>query len=476
MHWLRALPFSVMTLGACVSARDPRPPHPPNVILIVTDDQGWADLGCQGASSIATPRIDRLAREGLRMTDFYVAQPVCSASRASILTGCYANRVGISGALTPSSRHGLSSAETTLAELARGRGYATAAVGKWHLGHLPQFLPTQHGFDRWFGVPYSHDMWPFHPDGPKPWVDLPWMRGESVVAYNASPSELTRACSEEALAFVRECAATQQPFFLYLAHPLPHVPLGTAPRFAGTSSYGPYGDVIQELDFETGRLLDTLEELGLTRDTLVIFTSDNGPWTPYGDHAGSTGPLRESKGTTFEGGVRVPFIARWPGHIPAGRVSSAPAMTIDLLPTIARWIEAPLPELAIDGVDIGALLEGALDEPAPRPLFFYYETNELQALRYGRWKLHFPHQHRFTDEMPRASGGQPAEYPVRGIELALFDLARDIGERRDVALEHPLVVAQLRALADDMRARLGDSLTNTRGTENRAAGVVDDER
>ena len=439
------------------------------MILIVTDDQGWADLGCYGSRDIATPNLDRLAREGVRCTDFYVSQPVCSASRASILTGCYAGRVGIAGALAPSAQHGIAARETTLAEVCASRGYATGAAGKWHLGHLPQFLPTRNGFESWFGVPYSHDMWPFHPEGPKEWPALPWMRGESVVAYNGDPGELTHRCSETALAFVRARAADRRPFFFYLAHPQPHVPLGTSPSFRGRSKYGPYGDVIEEIDFETGRLLDLLDATGLARDTLVVFTSDNGPWTPYGDHAGSVGPLRESKGTVFEGGVRVPFLARWPGRIPAGTVSREPAMTIDLLPTIASWIAAPLPALPIDGRDICAQLESRPHDDSPRALFFYNESNELQALRFGRWKLHFPHSYRFTDEMERATGGRPATYPVRQLPLSLFDLERDLGERRDVSAEHPVVVAQLQALANAMRSELGDSLTGVKGAANRPA-------
>ncbi len=451
-------------------AQEPSTPRieRPNVVLIVTDDQGWADVGCYGARDFATPNLDRLAREGARLTSFYAAQPVCSASRAAILTGCYPNRVGIAGALVPASTHGLAESETTVAELARERGYATAFFGKWHLGHLPPFLPTRHGFDEWFGVPYSHDMWPFHPDGPKPWTDLPRMRGDAVLELNPDPGTWTHACSEEALRFVRE--HKDEPFFLYLAHPLPHVPLGTSPEFRGRTSTA-YGDVIEEIDHETGRLLDLLDELALADDTLVLFTSDNGPWTPYGEHAGSSGPWRESKGTVFEGGVRVPFLARFPGRIPAGLASDEPAMGIDLLPTIASWIGAPLPALPIDGRDISPTLTGS--SSPPRPFFFWYESNELQAVRYGRWKLHFPHRHRFTDDMPRAVGGRPAAYPTREIGLALFDLDADPGERHDVAALHPTVVAQLSGLAHSMRQRLGDSLTSTRGTENRPAGRTD---
>lgn len=469
---MRRLSLVLPVLAGCVAVETHAPRPGPNVVLIVTDDQGWADVGCYGAQGFATPHLDRLAREGMRWTDFYAAQPVCSASRASILTGCYPNRVGIAGALTPGAVHGLAESETTLGELARGRGYATAAIGKWHLGHRPPFLPTRHGFERWFGVPYSHDMWPFHPDGPKPWVDLPLMRGDSVVAYNAEPGTLTRACSEEALGFVRDCAREERPFFLYLAHPLPHVPLGTAPEFRGRTST-PFGDVIEELDHETGRLLELLDELDLAEDTLVLFTSDNGPWTPYGEHAGNVGPLRESKGTVFEGGVRVPMIARWPGRIPAGAVSSTPAMTIDLLPTIASWIGAPLPPLQIDGIDLAPVLEGRAASTVLRPLFFYYESNQLQAVRCGRWKLHFPHSYRYTDEMERASGGKPAKYPVRQLEQSLFDLDSDLGERRDVAAEHPIVVAQLSGLAEVMRVRLGDSLRQRQGRDNRPAGRLD---
>ncbi|NUP95200.1 MAG: sulfatase [Planctomycetaceae bacterium] len=460
------------TLATACASPAPRPPRAsPNVVLIFTDDQGWADVGCQGARGFSTPNLDRLASEGARLTNFYAAQPVCSASRAAILTGCYPNRIGIAGALAPSSTHGLAQSETTLAELLKERGYATALFGKWHLGHLPQFLPTRHGFDEWFGVPYSHDMWPFHPDGPKPWTDLPRMRGDTVLELNPDPGTWTRAVSEEALRFVREHA--DEPFFLYLPHPLPHVPLGTSPEFRGRTATA-YGDVIEELDHETGRLLALLDELDLARDTIVIFASDNGPWTPYGEHAGNVGPLRESKGTVFEGGVRVPCIVRWPGHVPAGRVIDEPAMTIDVLPTVAAWTGARAPELPIDGCDISATLEARPHDTSPRPFFFWYESNELQAVRYGRWKLHFPHSYRFTDEMERATGGRPAKYPVRQLELSLFDLETDLGERHDVSAEHPTVVAQLSGLAQAMRVRLGDSLRGVRGTENRPAGRASD--
>lgn len=466
----RAAPCAALLVAfaaACASPA-PRPPRlSPNVVLIVTDDQGWADVGCFGAQGFSTPNLDRLASQGARLTNFYASQPVCSASRASILTGCYPNRIGIAGALAPSAKHGLADSETTLAELLKEQGYATALFGKWHLGHLPQFLPTRHGFDEWFGVPYSHDMWPFHPDGPKPWTDLPRMRGDTVLELNPDPGTWTHAVSEEALRFVREHA--DQPFFLYLPHPLPHVPLGTAPEFRGRTATA-YGDVIEEIDHETGRLLALLDELDLARDTLVIFTSDNGPWTPYGEHAGNVGPLRESKGTVFEGGVRVPCIVRWPGHVPAGQVVEEPAMTIDLLPTVAHWTGARAPELPIDGRDISATIAGLPHDSSTRPFFFWYESNELQAVRFGRWKLHFPHSYRFTDEMARATGGKPSKYPVRQLELSLFDLENDLGERRNVSAEHPTVVAQLSGLADVMRRRLGDSLRGVRGTENRAAG------
>ncbi len=431
---------------------------PPNLVLILADDLGWGDLGVQGASGFETPNLDRLAKEGVRLTDFYAAQPACSASRASWLTGCYPNRIGLSGVLGPASLQGLSEEELTLAELCRSRGYATAIFGKWHLGHHAPFLPQRHGFDSWYGLPYSHDMWPYHPDGPRAYPDLPTLEDEWVVAWNGEQAGSTAEITRRALGFID--AQAERPFFLYLPYPMPHVPLGATEAYRGKSARGLYGDVIQELDAAVGRILEALDRRGIADRTLVIFSSDNGPWLSYGEHAGSAGPLREGKDTTFEGGVRVPFLARWPGQIPAGSVCREPAMSIDVLPTIAGLIGAELPSAPIDGLDIWPLLSVPRDGRAPHEaLFFYNRGNDLEALRSGRWKLHFPHGYCSMNGRELGRGGLPGEYDY-GVrtELELYDLQLDPGESRNVAEENPAVVERLRALADAMRADLGDAL------------------
>lgn len=468
MRSLAALLLALAT-SACLVSRSSAP-RARNVIVVLTDDQGWADLGCLGTPGIVTPSLDRLAREGARLTDFYVAQPVCSASRAALLTGCYPQRIGIAGALGPRSAVGLADGETTLAELCAARGLATALFGKWHLGDAPAFSPLRHGFQRFHGLPYSHDMWPHHPESPDAWGDLPLLDGERVVAWNADPARYTREFSQQALTWMRGELAAGRPFFLYLAHPLPHVPLAASADFRGRTGAGLYADVLAEIDAGVGALLEELERHDAARDTLVLFTSDNGPWLSYGDHAGSAGILREGKGTTFEGGVRVPCLVRWPGVIPAGRVIRAPAMTIDVLPTVARALGAPLPELPIDGRDLLPLLTGASEEGPHPALFFSYGDGALEAARAGRWKLHFPHAYR-TPRGPPGRGGIPGAYDHGArIGLALFDLERDPGEQHDVAAQHPAIVAQLTALADAHRAELGDTLTGTVGRANREPG------
>ncbi len=451
------------------------PARAPNVVIVFTDDQGYGDVGVQGARGFATPNLDRLAAEGARFTDFYVAQPVCSASRAALLTGCYPNRLGIAGALGPKAKHGIHADETTLAEVCRSRGYATAVFGKWHLGHHAEFLPTRHGFDEYYGLPYSNDMWPFHPEWPEGYPPLPTIEGERVVGTNLDQNLLTGEIARRAVDFIERQAKEEKPFFLYVAHPMPHVPLHAGAEFRGGSEAGLYGDVIEEIDASVGNILDALERNGLDEDTLVIFSSDNGPWLSYGDHAGSSGPLREGKGTTFEGGVRVPFLARWPGRIPAGRICAEPAMTIDLLPTIVRLLGAEPPERKIDGLDVWPLLAGEPGAVSPHEaFFFYYHKNDLEAVRSGRWKLHFPHGYRTMKGREPGAGGTPGKYDhdvKTGLEL--YDLRADVGETRDVAADHPAVVARLTALADAMRQDLGDNLTSTEPGGARPPGRVE---
>jgi arylsulfatase A-like enzyme len=456
---------------------------PPNIVIIFTDDQGYGDVGVYGARRFATPNLDRMAAEGIRFTDFYVAQPVCSASRAALLTGCYPNRLGITGALGPRSKHGIHADETTLAELCKGRGYATVIFGKWHLGYHPEFLPLAHGFDEYYGIPYSNDMWPLHPDyvslppaaaeRKRGYPDLPLLEGDRVVDAEVTSDDqrrFTRTFTERAVAFINEHA--KGPFFLYVAHPMPHVPLHASDAFADTTAAGPYGDVISEIDWSVGRILEAIQRNGVDDRTLVIFTSDNGPWLSYGDHAGSAGPLREGKGTTFEGGVRVPCLMRWPGTIPAGQVCREPLMSIDILPTVAGLIGAELPARRIDGRDARPLLLGVPGARSPQEAyFFYYHRNDLEAVRSGRWKLHFPHRYRSIEGQAPGSGGTPGEYDWnRSTDLALYDLHADVAETRNVADDHPDVVARLVALADAMRRDLGDDLTGVKGTGTRPPG------
>ncbi|MEI8367188.1 MAG: sulfatase-like hydrolase/transferase [Planctomycetia bacterium] len=496
-EWERiAAECRALAAGALVAPAAAAPPHrPPNVVIVFADDLGYGDPACYGGKAAATPHLDRLAREGVRFTDFHVAQPVCSASRAALLTGCYPNRIGIAGALGPNARHGIAAAETTLAEALRGRGYRTGMVGKWHLGHHAPFLPTRHGFDEWFGLPYSNDMWPHHPEAAAgSYPPLPLFDGERIIDDDVTPEDqatLTARYAERACAFLDRAKEDDRPFFLYLAHSMPHVPLFAGATFAGTTPGGLYGDVLAEIDASVGGILAALERTGKLDDTLVLFTSDNGPWLSYGNHAGSAGNLREGKGTVFEGGVRVPCLARLPGVIPAGSVCTAPAMTIDILPTVLRLTGEPVPVDAdgrgtldgrrIDGHDISGLLRGepaASAAAAEREYGFWYLDNELQAVRRGRSKLLLPHTARtLAGAAPGAASGAdgvPAKYRPLPVARMLFDLDTDPAETTDVAADHPEVVAQLEAAALRLRGDLGDRLTGVIGSEVRPAGQLDE--
>jgi arylsulfatase A len=461
------LPCALALLTLCVAAAE----RPPNIVILFIDDMGYADIGPFGAKGYQTPQLDRMAQEGRRFTDFYVSQAVCSASRASLVTGCYNVRVGILGALRPSDNHGINSSEVTLAEICKQKGYATACYGKWHLGHHPQFLPTRHGFDEYLGLPYSNDMWPFHPTGGASFPDLPLIDGDRVVNPKVTAKDqemLTTQYTERAVAFIEK--NKDRPFFLYVPHTMVHVPLFVSDRHRGKTSRGLFGDVVTEIDWSVGRILDTLRKHSLERHTLVIFTSDNGPWLSYGDHAGSAGPLREGKGTMFDGGCREPTVMWWPGTIPAGTVCREPAMTIDLLPTVAHLIGAGLPKHKIDGKNIWPLIRGEPGARSPQEAYYFYWGEELQAIRMGRWKLHFPHTYRTVSGRPGGTGGTPASYDEARIGLSLFDLETDPGETKDVKERHPDVVARIEKLADTMRQDLGDSATKTKGSGIRPPG------
>ena len=453
----------------------------PNFVVIFIDDMGYADIGPFGAKAYKTPHLDRMAKEGRKFTDFYVTQAVCSASRAGLLTGCYNVRLGIGGALGPSAKIGLNPAEVTIAEICKQKGYATACYGKWHLGHHKKFLPMQHGFDDYFGLPYSNDMWPFHPGvlhlpmekRLKRWPHLPLIDGNEVVnpiVTGKDQEQLTTQYTERAVQFIEK--NKDRPFCVYLPHSMVHVPLYVSEKFKGKSEAGLFGDVVMEVDWSVGQILKTLRENKLDDNTLVIFTSDNGPWLSYGDHAGSALPLREGKGTMFDGGCREPTIMWWPGKIPAGTVCQTPAMTIDILPTIALLIDAKLPEHKIDGKNILPLMTGE-SETSPHEAYYFYYGNQLQAIRMGQWKLHFPHRYRTLAGREGGKGGIPTNYNNRAqIGLELFDLKADIGETTDVKGKHPEVVARLKQLADAVRKDLGDSSTKTVGSGRRPVGKL----
>ncbi|MEK6261547.1 MAG: sulfatase [Planctomycetota bacterium] len=487
---------TVLLAGALVCAGDerlaakPTVVERPNIVILFADDLGYGDIGCYGAKGFATPNLDRMAHEGTRFTSFYVAQPVCTASRAALMTGCYSNRVGLAGALNHTSPTGIAADEVLLPELCQHVGYVTACFGKWHLGHHPQFLPTRNGFDQFFGIPYSNDNGPLHPvirDIP----GLPLIEGEKLIETDPDQSQFTRRMTDHAVQFIERNAA--RPFFLYVPHIMPHVPIFASDKYRGRTARGLYGDVIEELDDSVGEVLATLKRLNLDERTLVIFASDNGPFLSYGEHAGSAGPLREGKLTTFEGGVRVPCLMRWPGRIPAGRVSDELASTLDLYPTLAGLAGAKLPSRRIDGQNIAPLLLGQPDAK-PREVFYYYSGDELHAVRWRQWKLHLPHDYLTTAAEP-GRGGKPSNYGklepvaieqsgIRGIAsrhgyrvesigLSLFNLKEDIGETKNVADQHLDIVARLQDIATQARDDLGDSLTKVTGKNVRPVGRVD---
>jgi arylsulfatase A-like enzyme len=410
-------------LAACLraAAASPEDARPPNFVVIFCDDLGYQDLGCYGAPQIRTPCLDRMAAEGMRFTDFYVAANVCSPSRLALMTGCYPARAGGLPVLFPNSKIGIHADEVTIAELLKTRGYATAIVGKWHLGHLPPFLPTRHGFDSYFGIPYSNDMPTTSKDGKRGSVLL---RNEEVIEHPVDQTTLTERYTEESLRFIE--ANRDKPFFLYLPHTMPHVPLAVSARFRDKSKGGLYGDVVESLDWSAGQILDRIRTLGLAERTCVVFTSDNGPWLVKKEHGGSALPLRAGKGTVYEGGMREPCIMWWPSRIPAGAVCRELASTIDLLPTFAALAGAAAPnDRIIDGKDIRPLMEGRPGAKTPHDAFFYAG----KAVRSGNWKL--------------IAGGRD------GPEL--YDLAKDISEKENVADRHPDVVQRLSRLLEEHR-------------------------
>lgn len=469
--------FAAVLYLVLLSACKPPVEKLPNIVIIFIDDQGYADLGCYGAKGFETPNIDRLAGEGMRFTSFYVSEAVCSASRSSLMTGCYAQRIGIRGALNPIALTGLNPKEETIASLLKKKGYSTAIYGKWHLGSQKEFLPFNFGFDEYFGLPYSNDMWPVGYDG-KPledgykalYPDL-WLIKDSVKARQISSlehqEELTTLYTARATDFMTR--NVDRPFFLYLAHSMVHVPLGVSEKFRGKSEQGMFGDVMMEVDWSVGEVLRTLKEKGLDDNTIVIYTSDNGPWLNFGNHAGSAFPLREGKGTAWEGGVRVPCVIKWPGNIKPGSIYEGLASTLDVLPTIASVVDAPLSGNKIDGVNMLPLLRGDTSH-SPRNIFYYYYEGDLCAVRKGKWKLVLPHGYRSYEGVEPGRDGWPGPYARGKAGLELYDLENDVSEKNDLAAEQSDVVDELLRLAESAREALGDRLTGVTGREVRQPG------
>ncbi|MBZ5858402.1 sulfatase family protein [Flavihumibacter profundi] len=458
-------------------------PSSPNVVIIFMDDMGYGDPVCYGGGPYKTPNIDALANQGMRLTNFYAAQAVCSASRSALLTGCYPTRIGISGALDHNSKIALNPNEETIAELLKARGYATGMVGKWHLGNHVPFLPLQHGFDEYLGLPYSNDMWPVYYDG-TPYTDttnyrstyppLPLIEGNNTIRTLKTledQSTLTKLYTERAVAFINK--NKRKPFFLYLAHSMVHVPIAASNAFKGKSGAGLFGDVMEEVDWSVGEVVKAIQANHIQDNTIVIFTSDNGPWLIFGNHAGNTGGLREGKGTAWDGGLKVPAIISWPGKIKAGTVSSRLLTTMDILPTLVDLCQAKMPANKIDGLDFSKLILGDENYIARDEFAYYYDRNNLKAIRKGQWKLVFPATSQ-TYGPPATIGrdGFPGKYGTDTVKLALYNLYRDPGEDRDLKEQYPEVVQQLSAIADKYRQALGDGLTKTVGTEVRPAAVV----
>ena len=374
----------------------------------------------------------------------------------------------------PNSKKGLNPKETTLAEMLKNKGYATAIFGKWHLGDAAEFMPTKQGFDEYFGIPYSNDMWPLHPQqGPIfDFGPLPLYDNEKVIDTLTDQTNLTTLITQRSVDFIER--NKDNPFFLYVPHPQPHVPLYVSDKFKGKSNRGLYGDVIMELDWSVGEIIKSVEKNGLTENTIIIFTSDNGPWLAYGNHSGSAFPFREGKGTGWEGGQREPFIIKYPKEIEAGVTIDAPLMAIDIFPSLAEVTKSKLPDEVIDGKSAWSLLTGKTNESPQKAYFFYYRVNELFGVRYGKWKLYFPHTYRTMNGQAPGKDGLPGEYKMIDLkQIELFDLESDASETNNVAASNTKVVATIKKLADEMRTRLGDSLMGMEGLENRVPGIKD---
>jgi arylsulfatase A-like enzyme len=448
---MRCALVALSVLGSCAAGFGA---EKPNIVIIFADDLGYGDLGCYGHPTIRTPNLDRMAAEGVKFTSFYSAAEVCTPSRAALLTGRLPIRSGMCSntrrVLFPDSAGGLPASEVSLATALKKQRYATACIGKWHLGHLPEFTAMKHGFDLFFGTPYVNDMDRVPDKGPKgraaffepkiEYWNLPLMRGEKIIERPADQHTLTKRYTEEAVKFIKEQKG--KPFFLYLTPNMPHVPLFASKDFAGKSARGIYGDTVEELDWGVGEVLKTLREAKIDKNTLVVFSSDNGPWLQFGEHGGSAGLLRDGKGSTFEGGMRVPGIAWWPGTVPAGVTTQEMASAMDLYVTAIKLAGGEVPaDRPIDGYDITPLLTGK--GKSPRDTMFFYRGTKLFAVRHGPWKAHF---------ITQAAYGKDA--PVEHDPPPLYHLGRDPGEKTDVAKDNQEVVEKLKAVATKHREGL----------------------
>ena len=444
----------------------------PNIIFILTDDQGYNDLSCYGAKDIYSPNIDSLAANGAIFSSYYATNPVCSASRASIMTGCYADRIGVFNAYMPENKFGLNPNETTIAEMLKKQNYKTGIFGKWHLGDAPEFLPRKQGFDEFYGILYSNDMWPYHPQqGPVfNFSDIFLYENETKLKVLKDQTFLTQALTERSIAFIEK--NKNNPFFLFLSHPQPHVPLFVSEKFKGTSNRKLYGDVIQEIDNSVGQIIKALKERDLEENTIIIFTSDNGPWLSYGNHSGSAGIYKEGKGTSWEGGHRVPGVVYYPNEIKKNTKIEAPAMGIDWLPTIADFTKSALPDKKIDGLSLVPLLKGETEKSPHQNFFFYYNRNELHAIRHLDYKLYFPHKYRSLNGRMGRDDGLPINYDQNEINShELYNLKEDPSETNEISNSNQKIVNKILKIGDSIRNILGDSLKDIKGSEVREIGI-----
>ena len=444
----------------------------PNIIFILTDDQGYNDLSCYGAKDIYSPNIDSLAANGAIFSSYYATNPVCSASRASIMTGCYADRIGVFNAYMPENKFGLNPNETTIAEMLKKQNYKTGIFGKWHLGDAPEFLPRKQGFDEFYGILYSNDMWPYHPQqGPVfNFSDIFLYENETKLKVLKDQTFLTQALTERSIAFIEKNKKNH--LFLFLSHPQPHVPLFVSEKFKGTSNRKLYGDVIQEIDNSVGQIIKALKERDLEENTIIIFTSDNGPWLSYGTHSGSAGIYKEGKGTSWEGGHRVPGIVYYPNEIKKNTKIEAPAMGIDWLPTIADFTKSALPDKKIDGLSLVPLLKGETEKSPHQNFFFYYNRNELHAIRHLDYKLYFPHKYRSLNDRMGRDDGLPINYDQNEINShELYNLKEDPSETNEISDSNQKIVNKILKIGDSIRNILGDSLKDIKGSEVREVGI-----